>query len=137
MKHKIVVGVIALSMVLTANAFATVIGNNNDEVKQIADPIMDSILQAMANDDYAQYTKDFDQQLKAVLSKNRFIAKRKEIYDWVGSYLYREYLGFTNTQGVTVIFWKATFDKTQDDILIRLTLTQDKGKYLVKGLFYQ
>jgi hypothetical protein len=137
MNLKILICLLAVSIILSVNGYAEVIGNDNEQVKQYADPIMDNILQGMANDDYLQYTKDFDQQLKAVMSKQRFIAKRKEIYDWVGGYLYREYLGFTNTQGSTVVFWKGTFDRTEDDILIRLTLTKENGVYSVKGLFYQ
>lgn len=137
MKLKLLICLVAVSMMLSVNGYAEVIGNDNEQVKQYADPIMDNILQGMANDDYLQYTRDFDQQLKAVMSKKRFIAKRKEIYDWVGGYLYREYLGFTNIQGSTVVFWKGSFDRSKDDILIRLTISQDQGVYSVKGLFYQ
>ncbi|MFH1062159.1 MAG: hypothetical protein V1747_04645 [Candidatus Omnitrophota bacterium] len=137
MKLKILIWFIAISIVLSVNGYAGVIGQDNAEVQQHADPIIDNILQGMANDDYFQYTKDFDQHLKAIMSKDRFIKKRKEVYDWVGSYLYREYLGFINTQSSTVIFWKGAFDNTKDDILIRLTLSEDQGRYFVKGLFYQ
>ena len=137
MKLKILICLITASIVLSVNAYAEVIGQDNDRVKQHADPIIDNILQGMANDDYLQYTKDFDQILKTNMSRTQFIKKRIEIYDWIGGYLYREYLGFTNSQGTTVVFWKGTFDKTQDDILISLTLSQEQGKYLVKGLLYQ
>ncbi len=137
MKFKITVLLVAVSMFFSTNVYAAVIGTANDEVQQYADPILDNILQSLADDDYPQYTKDFDRQLRAMISRKSFIVKRKEIFDWVGGYLYREYLGFINTQGVTVVFWKGTFDRTQDDVLIRITLTKEQGRILVKGLFYQ
>jgi len=128
---------LGLILIFSAIAHAAVIGTNDEDVKQYADPIMDNILQGMSTDNYSIYVKDFDQDLKSLLSQKRFIEKRKEILDWVGSYLYREYLGYINTQGATVVFWKGTFDKTNNDILIRLTLTNEQGKYLVKALSYQ
>jgi len=137
MKFKVIVLLLAVSMVFSANVYAAVIGTDNEEVKKCADPILDNILQAMASDDYLKYSKDFDKQLRVMVSQKKFIAKRKEIYDWIGGYLYREYLGFINTQGATVVFWKGTFDKTQNDILIRITLNKEQGRVLVKGLFYQ
>ncbi|MBU1086766.1 MAG: hypothetical protein KKD05_04530 [Candidatus Omnitrophica bacterium] len=137
MKQRILIWGMGLIMILSSTAHAAVIGTDNEQVKQCADPIIDNILQGMANDDYPMYIKDFDNDLRSLLSKKRFVEKRKEVYDWVGSYLYREYLGFINTQGSTIVFWKGTFDKTKNDILIRLTLSQEEGRYLVKGLFYQ
>ncbi|MBU4304152.1 MAG: DUF3887 domain-containing protein [Candidatus Omnitrophica bacterium] len=116
---------------------AAVIGQSNEQVRAITDPIMDNIFDGLNNEDYDKYSRDFDGTLKETLSPERFRAVRKEIKDWVGNYLYREYLGFINRQAITIIFWKAVFDKTQDEILIKLVVSERDGKYLVTGLWFQ
>ena len=116
---------------------AAIVGQSNEQVLAIADPIMDNIFDGLNNDDYYKYSRDFDSTLKETLSPERFLSVHKEIKDWVGNYLYREYLGFINRQAITIIFWKGVFDKTQDEILIKLVVSEHEGNYFVTGLWFQ
>ena len=117
--------------------YGAVIGKTNEEVSAIANPILDNVIAGFADDNYAQYAKDFDATLKETITAERFQEIREDILKWIGSYLYREYLGFLNKEAITIVFWKGVFDKSEDDILIKMVISERNGKYLITGLWYQ
>ncbi|MFH1093676.1 MAG: hypothetical protein V1739_05940 [Candidatus Omnitrophota bacterium] len=126
-----------LMSIMALPGYGAVIGATNDEVKNIAEPMLDNVMSGFTQDDYIQYSKDFDATLKETITSERFSEIRGDILKWIGSYLYREYLGFINREGITIIFWKGVFDKTQDEILIKMVVSERNGQYLVTGLWYQ
>ena len=135
---KITAFCLALSLlILPGNLFGAIIGNTDEEVKTIADPVMDQILQAITDDDYIKYSENFDISLKSQIPSSKFIEKRRQIMDEFGAYLFREYIGYINKKDSTWVLWKGTFDKSQHDILINLVLRNVNGKVLVEALYYQ
>ncbi|MCP4650446.1 MAG: hypothetical protein GY853_10255 [PVC group bacterium] len=122
---------------MNATLLADVVGNADKEIKEIVNPLLDNILEGFSEDSYAKYARDFDDTLKETISEPRFHEIDTQIQGWVGSYLYREYLGFLNKGKMTVIFWKGVFDKTQDDVLIKLVVSKRGNKYLITGLWFQ
>lgn len=123
------------SVYLSANA--AVIVKTDEEVMAIANPLLDNIIAGFAEDDYSKYSKDFDVTLKETITEKRFEEIREDIIKWIGNYLYREYLGFLNKEATTIVFWKGVFDKTQEDILIKIVISERNGKHLISGLWYQ
>ena len=117
--------------------FADVIGRTNEEVEEIASPLLDNILEGLATDDYKKYVRDFDATLKEIVSEQRFHEIDEQIQNWVGDYLYREYLGFLKRGEMCVIFWKGIFDKSKDEILIKLSVSKRGDRYLVTGLWFE
>ena len=118
-------------------AHGAVIGQTDKEVKDIAEPIFDNVMKGFSADDYIEYSKNFDSTLKETITSKRFREIRGDILKWVGSYLYREYLGYINREAVTIVFWKGIFDKTQDEILIKMVVSERNGECLITGLWYQ
>lgn len=116
---------------------AAIIGYTDEQVRQIAEPVLDNILNGFVGNDYNQYSKDFNDTFKNTVSLDKFPQIRQDILDRIGNYLYREYLGFINRQSVTIVFWKAMFGKTQNEVLIKLVISDDDGKYLVTGFWVQ
>ena len=114
-----------------------VIGKTDKEVKNIVEPILDNVMNGFSADDYLKYSENFDFTLKETITSKRFKEIREAILKRVGSYLYREYLGFLNREAVTIVFWKGIFDETQDEILIKMVISERNGKYLITGLWYQ
>ncbi|MBU1043775.1 MAG: hypothetical protein KJ915_05185 [Candidatus Omnitrophica bacterium] len=109
----------------------------NQEMKEVADPIMDNILKGVQLENYMAYSKDFDQPLKVLGSRTKFFQVARYLKQTVGNYMYREYMGSLHKDDLVVVLWKATFDKTQDDVLIKLFLTKQNNRYVVKGLRFQ
>ncbi len=137
MKYALCCVMVFFMSVMALPGYGAVIGNTDEEVKNIAEPILDNVMNGFANDDYLQYSKDFDAALRKTITSERFQEIRGDILKWIGSYLYREYLGFINREAITIVFWKGVFEKTQDEILIKMVVSERNGKYLVTGLWYQ
>lgn len=116
---------------------AEIIGRTEESVQAIAEPILDNILDGFAKNDYAKYTKDFDMTLKESISEQKFIQTRQQILDWIGNYQIREFLGFLNRGKMTVVIWKGIFDKSKEDVLIKLVVSERKGQYFVTGLWFE
>jgi len=126
-------------VVLAANicVFADTVGATNEEVEAIANPLLDNILDGLDSGNYVKYTRDFDILLKESITESRFKEIRDQIKKQMGGYLYREYFGFLNRQKMTAVLWKGVFDKAQDDILIKMTVSQRSNKYFITGLWFQ
>lgn len=118
-------------------AHGAVIGTTDEEVKYNAEPMLDDIMNGLNSNDYNKYAKDFDATLKEAITVEKFHEVRETIIETLGSYLYSEYLGFVNKNKFTIAFWKGSFDKTEDEILIKLVVSKRGGDYLVTGLWFE
>jgi hypothetical protein len=125
------------SLIYCSDVHAAARKRTNQEMKNVADPIMDNILDAVKLENYMAYSKDFDQALKVVGSRTKFFQVSRYLKQTMGNYMYREYMGSVHKDNLVVVLWKATFDKTQDDVLIKLFLTKQNNRYIVKGLRFQ
>ena len=137
MKHFAYGIIVGLMFFLSASTQAEVIGKTDEEVQLVAESVLDTILTGMKTENYATYSKDFDETMKEALPEEAFLAANKQILESMGEYKSREYLGFLNKGEMTVILWKGTFDKTDDHLLIKLTLSKREDKCLVTGLWFQ
>ena len=126
-----------LLVLKVSSASAEVIGKTNQEVKRIANPILDSILEGFRTNNYKKYSRDFDDTLKEAISEKKFLGTAQQIKSKIGKYQSREYLGFLKKGRMTLVLWKSSFDKSEDDVLIKLVISKRKGKYLVTGLWFQ
>ena len=63
MRNVIYVAVILAIIVVSVSTFAGVIGRTNEEVRAIAEPILDNILEGFKTDDYRKYSRDLDDTL--------------------------------------------------------------------------
>jgi len=139
MRYKIGVAVIVAIAVAVASApaLSDAIGKTDDEVRAIAEPIIDSILDGMKTGDYAKFSKDFDDTMKEALTKEKFASTNQQLRSQMGNYKSREYIGFLNKGKMTIVMWKGKFDGTEDDILIKLVLSKRGDKNYVTGLWFQ
>jgi len=116
---------------------AEVVGQSDQEVQAVAEPILDNLLAGFNAGDYAQYSRDFDTTLKEALSPQKFQETRKAILLKLGKYKSKSFLGFLQQGRMTVALWKGRFDKTGDDVLIKLVLSKRPEKTVVVGLWFQ
>ena len=112
-------------------------GKTDKGVRTIAEPILDSILEGFKTSDYAKYSKDFDDTLKEAISQKKVFEVSGQIKSSIGNYQSREYLGFLTKGQMTVVLWKGRFNKSEDDVLIRLVISKRGNKYLVTGPWFQ
>jgi len=136
MKTTVQVIIISVLYVTTLSGCAEEIGNTGEEVRTIAEPTLDNILDGMKNNNYLQYSKKFNHEMKKRVPEERFLAINKEIQGWIGDYLSREYTGFKNRSGSTLITWDSRFSKSEEPVAIKLVITKRYGMYMVNGLWF-
>ena len=118
-------------------AAADFIGQNNPEVQAVANPILDGILQGFKKGDYGLYSQNFDDTLKDVISKKKFLQTRSKILKSIGSCESRHYLGYLQKGKTTMVLWKGKFSNSADDVLIKLVLSRRGKQTKVLGLWFQ
>lgn len=128
---------ILLICLLPAAAAGDVVGQNDQEVQAAAEPLLDNILAGFRESNYQLYARDFDNTLKELITKEKFSQTRKQILDKIGNYKSRIYLGFLTRGKTTQVLWKGRFDRTGEDVLIKLTLSRRGERNLVLGLYFQ
>ena len=129
---------LAAAMVMCAVVVsADVAGSTDKEVRAVAEPMLDTILEGLKTGDYAVFSRDFGDAMKEALNEERFVKTRQQIQQGMGNYRSRKYLGFLNKGGYSIVLWKGRFDGTSDDILIKLVISKRGDRYLVTGLWFQ
>ncbi|MBU4334227.1 MAG: DUF3887 domain-containing protein [Candidatus Omnitrophica bacterium] len=137
MRRLLLAGIVLAALASPALIFAEVIGETNKDVSGIAEPILENILEAFKENDYAQYSKDFDDTLKESVSERKFIETDEYFQDSLGDYQSREYLGFVVKGRMSIVLWKARYAKSEDDVVVKLVLSKRGDEYLVTGLWFQ
>jgi len=126
-----------VGMLVFSTANANVVSGTKERIQIIGDSLLNNVLDGMKINDYAKYSRDFDVAMKDALPEKAFIATNKQIIELFGEYKNSEYLGFLNQKKTTMFLWKGFFSKSQDDILIKLVVSETDGKYLISGLWFQ
>lgn len=107
------------------------------DIRIVADLLLDNILNGFKQDDYLEYSKDFDPSLKVLGARTKFFNVNRYIKKFLGNYLYREYIGSLQRGNNTLVLWKGVFDKTENDVLIKLVIARKNNRYFVTGLWLQ
>jgi hypothetical protein len=118
-------------------AAADFIGQDNPAVQAVADPILDGVLKGLHEGDYDLYSQNFDNTLKDLISKKKFLQTRSSILKSIGTYESRSYLGYLQKGKTTMVLWKGKFAKSADDVLIKLVLSRRGDQTKVLGLWFQ
>ena len=132
-----VLAIISIIAIPALPACADFIGGSDAEVKAVAGPVLEGILDGFKNDDYAKYSKDFDATLLDAISESKFHETDRQIEGSMGECREKAYLGFLRKGRMTAVFWKARFSRSEDDVLIKLVISKRGDDYLVTGLWFQ
>ena len=109
----------------------------SQEVQRIADPLLDNILDGFKFDKYTIYSRDFAPELKVIGSRTKFFKVNRSMKQSLGNYLERTFMGSLQKGDLTVVLWKAKFDQTENDVLIKLDIKKQGGRYFVMGMWLQ
>ena len=130
----ILVSVLVLGL---APAHGEPISGSDEQVRAIAEPILDNILKAFRTGDYQQYSRDLDDMVKETVTEAKFPSVRQQVLQQLGNYRSREYLGSLTKGKMTMVLWKGDFDGTTDDVLLKVVLSKLGHRHLVTGLWFQ
>ncbi len=103
------------------------------EKVNLADAIVERMLAGINKDNYGLYSENFFKGLKDQVKEKDFKVINADLKKQIGEYQSKSYMGMLNKPMVDVFFWKAKFSNTKDDVLIRLFLIEEDGKYKVSS----
>jgi hypothetical protein len=104
---------------------------SDDEILDIANPIMDNLMDASTAIDYERHVRDFTERAKGVLSKERFEKICPEYQAAKGYFGKREFVAmFRRPQSVAIV-WKQSFTKGPGEYVAEMVLVQNGDRYLV------
>jgi hypothetical protein len=117
---------------------ADTVQDKDKKIQEIAESILDNILIGLKTNNYNRCLKDFDLPTdEKTLFQRHFKELDQKIEKSMGNYQSRQYLGLLNKNNCVLIFWKARFSSTKEDILIKLSLVYKNEKYFVDKLWFQ
>lgn len=120
-----------------AGTAGEVVGRTDQEVQAVAEPILDNLLAGFNEGDYQKYSRDFDATLKEAVPEAKFKAVRQDIFNKIGKYQAKTYLGALRQAPHSVALWRGKFSGTDNDVLIRLVLSKRQDRTYVVGLWFQ
>lgn len=107
----------------------------DDEIMNIANPIMDNLMQSSTDIDHEQHVKNFSAHLKSIVTKENLHKQCKVYQKELGHFSKREFVGiFKKAQDVRV-FWKQWYTKSIDEYVAFLHLASNNGKTEVINVF--
>ncbi len=110
-------------------------GAERDAVLAYSEPMADNELEALNNNDYEAFIKDYDDKMRELTSEESFASLQKLISGKLGKYLSREVTTVTAVGDEAILLiYSATFEK-EDSVTIKLVF-QPGGEHLITGLWF-
>ena len=107
------------------------------KVAPYADPATENILIAMNNEDYASFSKDFDDTMKSELSEDVFPDFLASVNGQVGAYILdsKNLNGVNIENGITTANYTIDFE-SMEDVTLDVIFQKIDGKMMVAGLWF-
>jgi hypothetical protein len=130
-------------LVLLAGMLLSACGSSNRQIKDdelttvtsYSAPAAEHILTGMANLDYATFSADFSDQLKAGITAEKFEALAKDLNGKLGAYVSHEVSRAEETEGGYIsVSYKTRFEK--GSVIMRL-VHEAADPHLISGLWFQ
>ena len=109
---------------------------DNGSLMTEATMILQGIIEGIAQGDYAKYTRNFSELMKASQNREDFLTLQKRLQKTLGRLQSMEYFGLYVQRGNTITLFKARFSREKDDVLIKLVLEGVEQELRVTGLWF-
>lgn len=132
--------VLLLTIVLIAGTLLSGCGSKSLSEAEVSytGPILENVLTGMKEDSYADFSRDFSDQMKAALTQENFITFKTTFDSKIGDYESKSFSGATTTtkdnKTYTIVVYKAKYSKETADVQITITFSDHDGKKIVEGL---
>ena len=130
-----IVTILVASLLVATISPLAMAADKIDPAEAPAKAVLTDMLLGLKRTDYKLYTRHFSAKLKKLFPRQSFFGIQKKLLGSVGEIEYAEYLGSIVWSGQTMSLFKGRFNKSKDDVLIRLALDL-KGKPQVLGIWF-
>ena len=101
---------------------------SEDEILNIANPIMDNLMQASTDIDHERHVRDFSERLKKIVTKENLEQQCNLYQKELGCFSDRELMGVVRKDTDVRIFWKQWYTKSKNEYLAFIHLIENNGK---------
>ncbi|MES9831880.1 MAG: hypothetical protein ABW139_06510 [Candidatus Thiodiazotropha sp. DIVDIV] len=98
------------------------------EIMNIANPIMDNLMQASTDIDHERHVRDFSAKLKNTVTKENLEAQCEKYQSEVGVFSKREFVAIYRKSTDVRVFWRQWYSKSTDEFVAFLHLVENEGK---------
>jgi PBP1b-binding outer membrane lipoprotein LpoB len=109
-------------------------GDEQDAVLAYSEAKTDNLLAGMNANDYAAFSKDFDQQMLNAMTQAQFDALKKDRDEKLGQYVSRQVNKVIQTGDFNVVFYDAKFEK-EDPVTVRVVF-RIAEPHQISGLWF-
>jgi len=104
---------------------------SDQAILDIANPIMDSLMDASTEIDYKLHVKDFTDRIKCIVTKEYFQKNCNQYQEEKGYFTEREVAAVFKRPDSAAIVWKQTFTKAKGEYVAEMVLVEKDGSILV------
>jgi hypothetical protein len=106
------------------------------QVRDYADPITESILLAVNEDDYAKYSQHFDEVMKSAVPETVFQQQNSLIKTKIGDYISKEFWKIESKNEFTIVYYEAKFTQEPKNVIVKVVFQEIAGEMCVSGLWF-
>jgi hypothetical protein len=111
-----------------------VTGADQDAVLAFSESKTDDLLAGMNDNDYAMFSKDFDQEMLNAMTESKFNELKADRDAKLGRYVSRKVNGITRSGDFYAVIYEAVFEK-EDAVVVRVVFRVDEP-HEVSGLWF-
>jgi len=100
----------------------------DDEIMDIANPIMDNLMQASTDIDHEKHVQYFSEHLKSIVTKEILQNQCKKYQAELGYFSKREFVGIFKKANDVRVFWKQWYTNSMDEYVAFIHLKNNNGK---------
>ena len=104
---------------------------SDDEILQVANPIMDNLMDASTAIDHERHIRDFTDRMKAIVTKEHLKEVCEQYQREKGYFSRREPVAVFKRPGAAAVVWKQWFTKAPGEFVAEMLLIEKDGKCLV------
>jgi hypothetical protein len=105
-------------------------GMSKKEILDIANPIMDNLMNASTDIDHERHTRDFTDRMKRIVTRDYLQKACKDYQAEKGFFEERRPVAVFRRPDSAAIVWKQSFTKAKGEFVAEMVLVHQKGKFL-------
>jgi len=108
----------------------------DQEIIEIANPIMDNLMDASTEIDHARHVADFTDRIKKICTEEHLQKVCEKYQRELGYFSKRELVAVIKRPDAAAIIWKQFFTKAKGEYVAEMLLVHDKDKFLVDHVMF-
>lgn len=103
---------------------------SDDEILDIANPIMDNLMDASTEINHEKHIRDFTERMKKVVTKDYLQKVCKQYQSEKGIFSERQLAAIFKRPNSAAIVWRQSFTKARGEFVAEMILVKEHGRYL-------